>query len=99
MEVYNGPVSGSVEATPAELYYTKAFSYGFSWTGTLNGIVSLLASNDRVNWVELPGSAQSTQGTAGTHLTNVTDAAFMMIKPVYTHVSGSGNLVINYYFK
>jgi hypothetical protein len=99
MEIYNGTVSGDLTAKESEIYGTRDFSYGFSWTGTLNGILSLLASNDRVNWVELPGSAQSTQGTPGTHLANVTDAAFMLVKPIYTHVSGSGNLTINYYYK
>lgn len=99
MEVYNSATSSSYSAPSNYIYAVQSYSYQFAWADGLNGIVRLEASLDGENWAEVPGSSQSTQGVAGSHLINVSGATYMQVKPVFQHVSGSGVLKIHYYYK
>ena len=97
-EIYNGPISASFAPPANYIYYVQNYSYQFVWTDGVNGIVRLEATIGG-KWAPIPGTSQSTQGVAGSHLINVNGANYMQVKPVFEHVSGSGSLEIHYYYK
>ena len=99
MKIYSNTVSGSYRHTANFIYNVQSFSYQLAWDGNLNGIVQLEASLDGDKWHLVPGSQQSTAGVPGSHLIDVSSASYMQVRPAYDHVSGTGVLTIDYYYK
>lgn len=99
MKLYSSAVSGTVTTDTFNARHIAIYSFSFAWTGTLLGNVSVAVSNDNVKWITITESMQSTAGTTGEHMVNVMGAGYMFVKGQYEHISGSGTLDVDIYWK
>lgn len=99
--------STSFNGSPVLLEQFYGYSVEVIVTGTVTGSLKLQGSDyfakpsqidprgqNIVNWVDITGSTQSISG-AGTGMYNSPSCQFRWIRPVYTAVSGTGNMTIN----
>jgi hypothetical protein len=88
--------------------FSKAFSpaqdgnIGFSvhakWVGTPNGVLKIQSSNDPTDpdvWCDVPDSALSIAGSAGSNMYNVTSCYYKFVRVAYVFSSGTGTLTLN----
>lgn len=68
------------------------FSIQLIWGGTPTGNLKLQASNDGVNWVDIPGTSLALGGSAGSAILNIDDAFYTQFRVVFTWTLGSGTL-------
>lgn len=60
------------------------------------GIMSLQASNDDLNWSDIPNSSLPVSGNSGNNIFNVSkNAYYNFVRLVYTRTSGDGILYIS----
>ena len=63
-------------------------------SATLNGTLTIEASNDNSNYVTISGTSQSIASGAG-HMYNVTDANYKFFRLAWAATSGTGTLTAN----
>lgn len=96
----NQSLSNSADFTGTSLSLNQQFGYSIqaTWTGTPNGTFKLQASNDNVNWSDLPNTVAA-GGAAGSTIWNVTDVFYQYVRLFYTHSTQAGTLNANFVSK
>jgi hypothetical protein len=90
-QVYNAQsMSADITSSGIEVAGLGGFAVHFIWTGTPTGSVSVEASNDNSNFVQIDTQAFVT--TDGQHLLNVERPHYKYIRLKYTRTTGTGAL-------
>ena len=92
-------ITGSIATPVFNARHVIAYSFAFKWTGDLLGDVLVEVSNDETTWIPLTPSVQTTAGEAGEHMVNVVGAAYMYVRGIFEHTSGSGAFDVDIYWK
>lgn len=82
------------QSSGQSIEYAVNFSVQATFTGASPlGVFSILGSNDNVNYVQVAGTSGYVNGTSGSILVNVPDAAYRFIKAQFSSSAGSTGLM------
>ena len=82
-------------SNPGNVTNAAGFSIQSVWsnTSTAVGAQSVQASNDLINWVDIPSSSLPVTGSSGSNMWNTTGKVnYNFTRLVYTSTSGNGTL-------
>lgn len=91
----SGPnLASSFNSQPGNVTNAAGFSIQAVWSAsTAVGSQSVQASNDLVNWVDIPSSSLPVTGASGSNMWNTTGKVnYNFTRLVYTSTSGNGTM-------
>lgn len=87
--------SGIIHTQAQDVSSFKLVAFQFLWTGSGIGSIDLEVSIDGVNWTLAKSGAPGPSGAPGDHVIEILTAC-KWVRGVYSHVSGSGTLSVNF---
>lgn len=90
-------MSTSLFSLPGNVTNVAGYAIQAVWSNgsTPVGSMNLQASNDSVNWSDIPNSTLAVSGNTGNNIFNTGKGAYYnFVRLVYTRTSGDGNLLI-----
>lgn len=91
-KVIKEAVDSSFNSDPLNLQGQYHLSFQMVWTDTLSGSIEFEYSNDGLTWTPATPTG-SPAGSPGSSFAEE-DTAYSLVRVVYTHTSGSGDLKI-----
>lgn len=87
--------SGIIHSQPQDNSKMNLVAFQFIWTGTGIGSIDLEVSSDGVKWTAAKSGAPGPSGFDGDHVIEIL-TAMKFVRAVYSHVSGTGTLSVNF---
>lgn len=97
--VVNGSMTGNITSVSFPVSQASIASLQAVWTGTPVGALTILISNDDVNYTTYTGSSVSIAGSAGNFLWNLISCGFNFVRVLYTASSSTGTLNVTGSYK
>lgn len=73
-------ITGLISTSAHKIDYTWAYAMQAIYSGNTNGVLSLLSSNDGVNFDTIVGSSAAISGSSGSYLWNVLSANYLYVQ-------------------
>lgn len=87
----SGSMAGALTFGPQNLAQIYGYSIQAVYAGSPAGELKLQASNDGINYCDIPGTNYTVTGS-GSFLWNVSNSNYLYIQMVWTPTSGTGTL-------
>jgi len=92
--IVDDPMTGTVASKALQVEQSRTIGIHIVFTGTPTGTFTVEASNDEVDWVNLPFTegAILAAGSGDSHALTLKEYPYEFVRVVYTFTSGSGVL-------